>query len=240
MSSFDGRFCSSRARLAASARRGRSRPRARPSRDPRDRRPVGAARPRRRRVVRVAASGSGRSDTRRDRALDERRGALGRVAAARQRQAIVRRPSAAARLTARAPRPAAARRRGPPGRPRPDREHSRPAARGGSAPASETRSSRRRPRGRRSSSGSVLAVGDGDRDQLGVELAELCRCDLELHRGDLLSGLIYSSGRFTAALAARQRKAPMSQTVILGTARTPFAKMGGALASKARPSSAER
>ena len=88
---------------------------------------------------------------------------------------------------------------------------------------------------RRAPAGRPSPSARRDRDDVGVE----CRRagadrDLELHGAASLSRR--GSSTLSSAPPRPPRrptpKGPMSKTVILGTARTPFAKMGGALASK--------
>src|SRR6187200_432449 len=101
--------------------------------------------------------------------------------------------------------------------------------------------------GRRKLARQLLALAEADRDQVGVDRRDLALTDGYLHRAresmtSLTAGdrcLPLSSALHTgheALIEPRpgintQRKVPMSRTVILSSARTPFGKMGGTLSS---------
>ena len=92
--------------------------------------------------------------------------------------------------------------------------------------------------------GQILALVEPDREQVGVDRGELGLADFDLHRArvyDVAHGG-WSRPRYRPSVGQAalieprsgtntQRKAAMPSTVILGTARTPFGKMGGALSS---------
>ena len=97
----------------------------------------------------------------------------------------------------------------------------------------------RRPRRAGQRRRQLLALVEADRGQAGVDLGNLRLPDLDLH-GRRVYALAHAS-RASLPLSSRPEPRPginksrerqsMPSTVILGTARTPFGKMGGTLSS---------